>query len=67
MQRFPFASIPFEIVGFDLDRTLCDTSANLGAVANYALTLAIRGPVPTAKVRVLIGHFGELVGALEGL
>lgn len=45
----------FDIVGFDLDGTLLDTSGDLGAALNHALALAGRGPVPTAAVANLIG------------
>ena len=47
--------IRFNIVGFDLDGTLLDTSGDLGAAVNHALALAGRGPVPHAAVSGLIG------------
>jgi phosphoglycolate phosphatase len=47
--------IPFDIVGFDLDGTLCDTHQDLAAAVNHALGLAGRPPVPPEAVRVLIG------------
>jgi phosphoglycolate phosphatase len=46
---------PFDIVGFDLDGTLLDTSGDLGAALNHALTLADRRSVPLDEVRGLIG------------
>jgi len=46
---------PFRIVGFDLDGTLLDTHADLGAALNHALKLAGRPPVPVSQVRDLIG------------
>ena len=46
---------PFDIVGFDLDGTLLDTSGDLGAAVNHALGLAGRAPVPHAAVSGLIG------------
>ena len=48
-------AFPFEIVGFDLDGTLLDTHADLGAALNHALGLAGRPPVPVAQVQDLIG------------
>lgn len=51
--------IPFDIVGFDLDGTLLDTHADLGAAMNHALALAGRPPVPIGEVRALIGGGGR--------
>ena len=48
-------AIPFDIVGFDLDGTLLDTSHDLGAAVNHALGLAGRAPVPHTAVSGLIG------------
>ena len=50
MNDFPFAS-----VGFDLDGTLLDTSADLCAALNHALTLEGRPAVPLDRVVHLIG------------
>ena len=47
--------IPFDIVGFDLDGTLLDTSGDLGAAVNHALGLAGRAAVPHSAVSGLIG------------
>ncbi len=47
--------IRFDIVGFDLDGTLLDTSGDLGAAVNHALSLIGRDPVPIGKVRDLVG------------
>lgn len=52
---------PFAIVGFDLDGTLCDTAADLGAAVNHALAAIGREPVPTAQVRNLIGGGARLM------
>lgn len=46
---------PFDIVGFDLDGTLLDTSEDLGAALNHALSLAGRRPVPATELLGLIG------------
>lgn len=45
----------FDLIGFDLDGTLLDTSGDLGAALNHALSLAGRAPVPMDEVRGLIG------------
>jgi phosphoglycolate phosphatase len=49
------AQIPFDIVGFDLDGTLLDTSRDLGNALNHALALAGRPPVPLDEVTRHIG------------
>lgn len=46
---------PFDIVGFDLDGTLFDTSRDLGVALNHALALAGRPPVPLEDVTRHIG------------
>ena len=46
---------PFDIVGFDLDGTLLDTSGDLGMALNHALKLAGRPEVPLDEVSGLIG------------
>ncbi|MCC6925338.1 HAD-IA family hydrolase [Novosphingobium sp.] len=48
-------TIPFDIVGFDLDGTLLDTSRDLGVALNHALTTIGRPEVPYDQVRNLIG------------
>ena len=50
------ADFPFDIVGFDLDGTLFDTSGDLAAAANHALALAGRPPLTAAMVRAMIGR-----------
>lgn len=47
---------PFDIVGFDLDGTLFDTSADLAAAVNHALALAGRPQLPVDRVRAMIGR-----------
>lgn len=53
--------IPFRIVGFDLDGTLLDTSKDLGAAVNHALSLIGRPPVPDEAVSGLIGGGSRLM------
>lgn len=45
----------FDIVGFDLDGTLLDTSASLTRAVNFALAQAGRPPLHINEVRPLIG------------
>lgn len=52
---------PFALVGFDLDGTLVDTRADLGAAVNHALALAGRPPVPLHQVQELIGGGARLM------
>ena len=46
---------PFDIIGFDLDGTLLDTSADLTAATNHALALAGRTPLTQGQVKPMIG------------
>ena len=54
-------TIRFDIVGFDLDGTLLDTSRDLGAALNHALGTIGREPVPLAAVSGLIGGGARLM------
>jgi len=54
-------TIPFDIVGFDLDGTLLDTSRDLGAAVNHALAEIGRAPVPYERVSGLIGGGARLM------
>lgn len=47
---------PFDIVGFDLDGTLLDTSPDLAGAVNHALALLGRAPLALERVRPMIGH-----------
>ena len=47
---------PFDIVGFDLDGTLFDTSGDLAAATNHALVLAGRPPLSVEAVKPMIGR-----------
>lgn len=49
------ADFPYDIVGFDLDGTLLDTSRDLGVALNHALALANRPAVPLEETRRHIG------------
>jgi phosphoglycolate phosphatase len=46
----------FDVVAFDLDGTLADTSPDLAAALNHALVQLGRPQVPTDSVRHLVGH-----------
>jgi phosphoglycolate phosphatase len=46
---------PFDIVGFDLDGTLLDTSGDITAAVNHALASAGRETLPVDRVRGMIG------------
>jgi phosphoglycolate phosphatase len=54
-------SIRFDIVGFDLDGTLLDTSRDLGAAVNHALALIGRPAVPAEAVAGLVGGGSRLM------
>jgi phosphoglycolate phosphatase len=47
---------PFDVVAFDLDGTLADTSADLAAALNHALRALGRPIVPPDAARSLVGH-----------
>ncbi|MBB3861511.1 phosphoglycolate phosphatase [Novosphingobium hassiacum] len=49
------AKFPFDVVGFDLDGTLLDTSHDIGMALNHALAIAGRPAVPLDEVSRLIG------------
>ncbi len=49
------AKIPFNIIGFDLDGTLLDTSMELAASLNHALESANRPTVDSQSIRSLVG------------
>ncbi len=52
---------PFDIIGFDLDGTLLDTSADLTAAVNHALALAGRTPLTTTQVKPMIGGGAKMM------
>ena len=45
----------FDIVGFDMDGTLLDTSGDLAAAVNHALESAGRAPLPVDAIKPMIG------------
>lgn len=47
--------IPFDIVGFDLDGTLLDTSGDLAAAVNHTLALIGRPPFPVEAIKPFVG------------
>lgn len=49
------ADFPFDIVGFDLDGTLIDTSGDLAAAVNYTLKEAGRPALIPETVKTMIG------------
>ncbi|EQB30113.1 HAD family hydrolase [Sphingobium ummariense] len=49
------ATIPFDIVGFDLDGTLIDTSGDLAAAVNYAIGTLGRAPFPVEDIKPFVG------------
>lgn len=51
--------IPFATVGFDLDGTLLDTAGDLAAAVNHALIGMGREPLPSERLRPMIGGGGR--------
>jgi phosphoglycolate phosphatase len=49
-------AFPFDIVGFDLDGTLLDTSADLAAALNHALSLVDRAALTVPQVMPMVGR-----------
>lgn len=49
------ARFRFDIVGFDLDGTLVDTSRDLAAAVNHALATANRPTLPVSRIVTMIG------------
>jgi len=57
----PMTDFPFAIVGFDLDGTLLDTSADLTKAVNFALALDGRPPFTVDEVKPMIGGGAKLM------
>src|SRR3954471_16877661 len=53
------ATLPFDVVAFDLDGTLADSAPDLAASLNNALAGLGRPTVPPESVRYLVGHGGR--------
>lgn len=54
-------TIPFDIVGFDLDGTLLDTSVDLAAAVNHTLTLIGRPTFTVEEVKSMIGNGAKVM------
>jgi phosphoglycolate phosphatase len=54
-------SFPFDIIGFDLDGTLVDTSGDLTAAVNHVLTSVGRPSLPQDTVKQHIGGGAKLM------
>jgi phosphoglycolate phosphatase len=55
------ASLPFDLIGFDLDGTLVDTSGDLAVALNHALGTIGRGPVPVEQVQRMVGRGAKVM------
>lgn len=53
--------IPFDIVGFDLDGTLLDTSGDLTAAVNHTLAVIGRPPFTVEEVKPLVGRGAKVM------
>lgn len=51
----------FDIIGFDLDGTLIDTSPDLADALNHALAVIGRGPLPVADVQKMVGRGAKVM------
>ncbi len=52
---------PFDIVGFDLDGTLIDTSGDLAAAVNHAIGTIGRPPFPADAIRPFVGRGAKVM------
>jgi phosphoglycolate phosphatase len=55
------APLPFDLIGFDLDGTLVDTSGDLAVALNHALGTIGRGPVPVEQVQRMVGRGAKVM------
>lgn len=55
------AEIPFDLVGFDLDGTLLDTSGDLADAVNHALATVGRGPFPVDAIKPFVGRGAKIM------
>lgn len=54
-------AFPFDIVGFDLDGTLIDTSGDLAAAVNHAIGTIGRPPFPVDAIRPFVGKGAKVM------
>lgn len=47
---------PFDLIGFDLDGTLLDTSGDIAEALNHALAAIGRGPLSIKQVQTMVGR-----------
>ncbi|MET0370565.1 MAG: HAD hydrolase-like protein, partial [Sphingobium sp.] len=57
----PLPPRPFDLIGFDLDGTLLDTSGDLAEALNHALDTIGRGPFSVRAVRRMIGRGAKVM------
>ena len=53
--------IPFDIVGFDLDGTLLDTSGDLAAAVNHTLAIMGRPLFTVEEIKLLVGRGAKMM------
>ena len=59
--RGDMQTIPFDIIGFDLDGTLLDTSGDLIAAVNHTLALAGKPLLTAAEVKPMLGGGAKMM------
>ncbi|MCE7795838.1 phosphoglycolate phosphatase [Sphingobium sufflavum] len=52
---------PFDLIGFDLDGTLLDTSGDLAMALNHALGTIGRNPLPVTDVQKMVGRGARIM------
>ncbi len=55
------SDFPFDIVGFDLDGTLIDTSGDLAAAVNHAIGTIGRPPFPAENIQPFVGKGAKVM------
>ncbi|MFM9853962.1 MAG: HAD hydrolase-like protein [Sphingomonadaceae bacterium] len=55
------SDFPFDIIGFDLDGTLLDTSGDLTAAVNHTLAMAGKPPLMLDEVKPMIGGGAKMM------
>lgn len=53
--------IPFDIVGFDLDGTLLDTSGDLAAAVNHAIGTIDQPPIAVSEIKRFVGRGARIM------